>query len=47
MTDHLVKMLIRLKVTAIRDQLDSLIDQAGRRDLTTREALALFCEPPG
>src|SRR5215212_8685795 len=42
--DHLVEMLSRLKLTAIRDQLDSLIDEAGRRELTIREALALFCE---
>src|SRR5206468_3244581 len=33
-----------LKLTAIRDQLDSLIDEAARRELTTREALSLFCE---
>jgi hypothetical protein len=37
-------MLDRLKLTAIRDQLDSLVDEAGRRELTIREALALFCE---
>src|SRR3954469_6593295 len=37
-------MLSRLKLTAIRDQLDSLVDEAGRRELTIREALALFCE---
>ena len=42
--DHLVAMLNRLKLTAIRDQLDSLIDEAARRELTTREALSLFCE---
>src|SRR5215212_3909282 len=42
--DHLVEMLSRLKLTAIRDQLDSLIDEAGRREMTIREALALFCE---
>ena len=42
--DHLMRMLSRLKLTAIRDQLDSLIDEAGRRELTIREALALFCE---
>ena len=42
--DHLVGMLSRLKLTAIRDQLDSLVDEAGRRELTIREALALFCE---
>ena len=46
--DHLVAMLNRLKLTAIRDQLDSLIDEAARRELTIREALSLFCEkqPP-
>jgi DNA replication protein DnaC len=42
--DHLTALLGRLKLTAIRDQLDSLIDEAGRRDLTVREALTLFCE---
>ena len=34
--DHLIAMLNRLKLTAIRDQLDSLIDEAGRRELTIR-----------
>jgi hypothetical protein len=38
--DHLVAMLNRLKLTAIRDQLDSLIDEAARRELTIREALS-------
>ena len=42
--DQLVGMLNRLKLTAIKDQLDSLIDEAGRRDLTIREALSMFCE---
>lgn len=42
--DHLIAMLNRLKLTAIRDQLDSLIDEAGRRELTIREALSFFCE---
>jgi DNA replication protein DnaC len=42
--DHLVGMLNRLKLTALRDQLDSLIDEAARQDLTIRDALALFCE---
>ena len=44
MPDHLDRMLTRLKLTAIRDQIDSLIDEAGRRELTIREALTLFCE---
>lgn len=42
--EHLERMLTRLKLTAIRDQLDSLLDEVGRRDLTIREALTLFCE---
>ena len=42
--DQLMTMLNRLKLTAIRDQLDSLVDEAGRRELTIREALSLFCE---
>jgi hypothetical protein len=32
------------RFTAIRDQLDSLLDEAGRRELTIREAPTLFCE---
>src|ERR1700742_202254 len=42
--DHLMAMLNRLKLTVLRDQLDSLIDEAGRQDLTISDALALFCE---
>lgn len=43
-TDALPRMLTRLKLTAIRDQLDNLLDEASRQDLTLREALALLCE---
>ena len=44
--DHetLLGWLTRLKLTAIRDQLDNLLDEAGRRELTLREALAYLCE---
>lgn len=42
--DHLVQMLTRLKLTAVRDQLDSLLDEAARRELNLREALAFLCE---
>src|ERR1051325_8786790 len=42
--DHLIAMLNRLKLTAIRDQLDSLVDEAGRRELTIREGLSFFWE---
>ena len=43
--DHeaLVAMLTRLKLTAIRDQLDSLLDEAARADMSLREALAFLC----
>ena len=33
---ELEPMLTRLKLTAIRDQLDTLLDQAGRAELTLR-----------
>ena len=42
--DHLERMLTRLKLTAIRDQLDSLLDEAARRQLSLREALTFLCE---
>ena len=42
--DDLEPMLTRLKLTAIRDQLDSLLDEAARRELTLRETLAFLCE---
>jgi hypothetical protein len=44
--DHetLTGWLTRLKLTAIRDQLDNLIDEAARREFTLREALAFLCE---
>ncbi len=37
-------MLSRLKLTALRDQLDSLLDEAARRELNLREALAFLCQ---
>ena len=41
---HPEQMLARLKLTAIRDQLDRLLDEAAPRELTLRETLTLFCE---
>src|SRR5271165_6568002 len=38
------EMLTRLHLTAIRDQLDSLLDEAVRRELSLRDAVALLCE---
>ena len=37
-------MLTRLKLTAIRDQLDSLLDTATRRKLTLLDTVQLLCE---
>jgi len=44
--DHrgLEAMLTRLQLTVIRDQLDSLLDEAAERELTLREAVAFLCE---
>ena len=42
--DRLAAMLTRLKLTAIRDRLDGLLDEASRRELSLRESLALLCE---
>jgi DNA replication protein DnaC len=36
--------LTRLHLTAIRDQLDNLLDEAARRGLTLRETLGFLCE---
>jgi hypothetical protein len=43
MAGELEPMLTRLKLTAIRDQLDTLLDQAGRAELNLREALTMLC----
>jgi DNA replication protein DnaC len=40
----LLGWLSRLHLTAIRDQLDSLLDEAARRELTLRETLGFLCE---
>lgn len=42
--DPLDAMLMRLQLFGIRDQLDSLLDEAGRANLSMRETLMLLCE---
>jgi DNA replication protein DnaC len=42
--EQLLRMLTRLKLTAIRDQLDNLLDEAAKRELSLREALAFLVE---
>lgn len=41
--DALLEMLARLKLNAMRDRLDGLLDEAARGDLSLRETLALLC----
>ena len=42
--ERLALALSRLKLTAIRDQLDSLLDEAAKRELTLREALCFLID---
>lgn len=42
--DTLIARLTRLKLTAIRDQLDNLLDEAARAEFTLREAFAFLIE---
>src|SRR6266516_4386938 len=42
--DRLTDMLTRLKLTAVRDQLDSLLDEAVQQELSLRETLVLLCD---
>jgi DNA replication protein DnaC len=42
--DQLPGRLTRLGLKSMRDRLDSLLDEAGRRDLSIRDALDLLCE---
>ena len=42
--EYLTKLLTRLKLIAVRDKLDSLLDEAARKELNLREALLFFCE---
>jgi DNA replication protein DnaC len=44
--DHeaLLEILGRLRLIAIRDQLDNLLDEAARRELSLRQTLALLCQ---
>ncbi|WP_456738309.1 MULTISPECIES: IS21-like element helper ATPase IstB [unclassified Bradyrhizobium] len=42
--DPLDAMLARLQLSGIRDQLDTLLDEAARANLSARETLILLCE---
>jgi DNA replication protein DnaC len=43
-TDDLTQRLTRLTLTAIRDQLDALLDEAARRQMSLRETVVFLCE---
>jgi DNA replication protein DnaC len=43
-TDRLDAMLTRLKLGVIRDQIDALLDEAARGELSMRETLTMLCE---
>jgi DNA replication protein DnaC len=43
-TDPLDAMLARLQLSGIRDQLDCLLDEAARANLSARETLIMLCE---
>lgn len=42
--EGLIKMLTRLKLTAIRDQLANLLDEAARRELSMIDTVHFLCE---
>jgi DNA replication protein DnaC len=41
---HLEELLTRLKLTAICDKLDNLLDEAGRAEMNYRQVLTMLCE---
>ena len=42
--EYVIKLLTRLKMPVIRDKLDSLLDEAARKEMNLREALIFLCE---
>jgi len=42
--EQLISMLTRLKLTAVRDRLDTLLDEAARQQMTLRETLFYLCK---
>ena len=41
--EHLMKLLTRLKLTALRDNLDNLLEAASKEELSYRELVYLLC----
>lgn len=42
--ERFIELLTKLKLTAIRDRLDNLLDEASRKKMNFREALFFLCE---
>lgn len=42
--EQLISMLTRLKLTAVRDRLDTLLDEAARQQMTLRETVFYLCK---
>lgn len=42
--EDLTQLLTRLKLLALRDRLDNLLDEAARKEMNFREALTFFCQ---
>lgn len=42
--EYLLNLLTRLKLGAIKDKLDYLLDEAARKEMNLRESLVFFCE---
>lgn len=42
--EHLTNLLTRLKLPVIRDKLDCFLDEAARKEMNLREAVAFLCE---
>jgi DNA replication protein DnaC len=42
--EQLISMLTRLKLTAVRDRLDTLLDEASRQQMTLRETVFYLCK---
>jgi DNA replication protein DnaC len=41
--EHLMKLLTRLKLTSLRENLDNLLDVASKEELSYRELVYLLC----
>ena len=43
-SENLTEILLSLKLNAVHDRLETILDMCGTAELTHRESLALFCD---